>query len=179
VHASRDQAREQRFDAIYAEHRDVLFAYFLGRTADREQALDLLQEAFIRAWRSMHNLESLPSEKCRYWLFSVARNLVVDQYRGAAARGRAMAGLEPRIDRSPAPDEELLANEQVQILDAALSRLPEDLRIVLVLQALGEQTSTEIGAMLGKPAGTVRYQIAQARRRLGEDPQLAMELTNQ
>ena len=88
-------SREQRFEAVYAEHRQTLFAYFLGRSGDREQALDLLQELFVRVWRSLDSLESLPPEKRQFWLFSVARNLLVDQYRARATRERARAALEP------------------------------------------------------------------------------------
>ena len=48
------------------------------------------------------------------------------------------------------------------------STLPDDLRVVLVLSVLGERTSAEIGAILGRPPGTVRYQLSQARKRLAE-----------
>jgi RNA polymerase sigma-70 factor (ECF subfamily) len=54
-------------------------------------------------------------------------------------------------------------------MDAAIGRLPEDLRTVLVLQVLGDRTSAEIGELLGRPAGTVRYQLALARRHLADE----------
>ena len=90
--AQRD--REALFDAIYEEHQRALYAYFFGRTADREQALDLLQELFLRVWRSLLSLESLAPEKRQFWLFAVARNLVVDHYRSRAARDRTEAAAE-------------------------------------------------------------------------------------
>jgi len=57
-------------------------------------------------------------------------------------------------------------------VDRAIRRLPEHLRTVLVLQVLGERTSAEIGEMLDRPAGTVRYQLSQARKRLAEELRL-------
>src|ERR1700694_3860333 len=92
------QPPEQRFDAIYAEHRTALFAYLLARMRDRETALDLLQELFVRVWRSLQTVEALPENKRLSWLFSVARNLVVDHYRKTSAGQRAQAAIEPPAD---------------------------------------------------------------------------------
>lgn len=158
--------REQRFDALYVEHQRTVFAFFLGRTGDRELALDLLQELFMRVWRSLDSLESLAPEKRPYWLFSVARNLVVDQYRARATREKALSSLEPPGQWAAAPEAESVERDQLRQLDVAIAALPEDLRTVFVLSALGERNSTEIGELLGRPPGTVRYQLSEARRRL-------------
>ena len=56
VVARRTDEREALFDGLYAEHRQSLHAFFLGRTSDPELALDLLQEAFVRAWRNLDTL---------------------------------------------------------------------------------------------------------------------------
>ena len=78
----RADEREALFDVLYEEHRQTLHAFFLGRTSDPELALDLLQEAFIRAWRNLDMLLALPPRRQRAWLFAIGRNLVIDQYRG-------------------------------------------------------------------------------------------------
>src|SRR6187397_363211 len=90
--------REALFDGLYDDHRQALHAFFLGRTSDPELALDLLQEAFTRAWRSLDTLLPLPSERRRAWLFAVARNLVIDQYRGRAVRTAAHDALVAAAD---------------------------------------------------------------------------------
>jgi len=160
---------EQRlFDDLYDAHRRTLHAFFLGRTNDRDLALDLLQEVFLRAWRSIEVVEALPAERRHHWLFSVARNLVVDTYR---SRGAGRAAVE-RLQRltppavADAPEASVVDQDQRERVDSAIASLPDDLRVVLVLRVLGERTSAEIGEMLGRPAGTVRYQLAQARMRL-------------
>jgi len=173
--------RQGRFDAVYAEHRQALHAFFLGRTSDPEQALDLLQECFLRVWRSQDALEALPPERRRFWLFSVARNLVVDHYRRRAAGQAAQDALDVAAEASPrwadSPEHALVELEGLGELDRAIGRLPEDLRVALVLQVVGGQTSAEIGEALGQPAATVRYHLAQARRRLADELRAARVLT--
>jgi RNA polymerase sigma-70 factor (ECF subfamily) len=158
------------FDALYAAHRQPLHAYFVGKTGDADLALDLLQDTFVRVWRNLATLAGLAPERQRAWIFSVARNLVVDQYRARATRSAADAALAEAAIRSdstsPPADTDLVYREQVEMVDRAIGRLPEDLRTVLVLQVLAGRNSTEVGEILGRPPGTVRYQLAEARRRL-------------
>ncbi len=172
----RADERESLFERLYAEHRQTLHAYFLGRTSDPELALDLLQEAFARAWRSVDTLRPLTPDRQRAWLFTVARNLVIDQYRGRATRAAVhdalIAAAEQGEQAAPAADVAIERDQELQLLDQAIGRLPEDLRTVLVLQVLGERTSAEIGELLDRPAGTVRYQLSRARRRLAEELRL-------
>lgn len=165
----------QLFDRLYASHAAGLHDYLLGRTSDPEAARDVLQETFIRLWRKLAELRDVGPERQRAWLYTVARNLVVDLYRSratAAATVRKQFADAPRAEVAPAAEAEALARNDVEVLDAAIARLPEDQRTALVLQVLGNRTSTEIGALLGRPPGTVRYQIAQARRSLARELQL-------
>jgi RNA polymerase sigma-70 factor (ECF subfamily) len=165
-----DDPSSRVFDDLYEAHQHTLHALFLGRTGDREVALDLLQEVFLRAWRNLPTLEALPVERRHHWLYTVARNLVVDFYR---TRGSGQAAVE-RLQRltppevADAPEAHVLEREQRDRVDAAIQTLPDDLRVVLVLSVLGERTSAEIGEILGRPPGTVRYQLSQARKRLAE-----------
>jgi len=168
--------REALFDGIYEEHRQSLHAYFLGRTSDPELALDLLQEAFTRAWRNLDLLLGLPSARQRAWLFAIGRNLVIDQYRSRATRTAAHDALADtlRIDVpvSESAERSVEREAELRLLEEAIGRLPEELRTVLVLQVLGEHTSAEIGELLGRPAGTVRYQLSRARKRLADELEL-------
>jgi RNA polymerase sigma-70 factor (ECF subfamily) len=165
--------RERRFDALYAAHQPTVFAFLLGRTGNRELALDLLQEVFTRVWRSLDTIEALAPEKRPYWLFSVARNLVIDDYRARASRERTQAALDPPPLSTDGPEAAAVAGDQLRALNVAIAGLPEDLRTVFVLSALGDRNSTEIGQILGRPAGTVRYQLSEARRRLASQLRVA------
>jgi RNA polymerase sigma-70 factor (ECF subfamily) len=78
--------RLQSFDSLYAAHTRALHDYFLGRTGDPELARDLLQEACIRLWPSLDSVGAMPVERQRAWIFTVARNFVVDHYRSRATQ---------------------------------------------------------------------------------------------
>jgi RNA polymerase sigma-70 factor, ECF subfamily len=163
--------RERRFDVLYAEHRTALHAFFLARTSDPELALDLLQELFLRAWRNQASLEEMPPERRPFWLYTVGRNLVVDALRARGARAAAEHKLERLavVEHAQSAEAEVIDAALLRRLDAAIWRLPDELREALLLQVLGDCTSAQIGHMLGQPAGTVRYHLAQARRRLAAD----------
>jgi RNA polymerase sigma-70 factor (ECF subfamily) len=166
--------RLRLFDRLYATHASALHDYLLGRTSDAEVARDLLQETCVRLWRSIAEVRDLGPDRQRAWLFTVARNLVVDLYRSRASAEAATAALGQRALAAgagvvAAAEADALARADLDLLDAAIARLPQELRTVLVLQVLGDRTSAEIGELLGRPAGTVRYQIAQARRRLAAE----------
>ena len=166
--------RLQLFDRLYATHATALHDYLLGRTSDAEVARDLLQETCVRLWRRIAEVGELAPDRQRAWLFTVARNLVVDLYRSRASAEAANAALGQRAIATgagvvAAAETDAMAREDRDLLDAAIARLPQALRTVLVLQVLGDRTSAEIGELLGRPAGTVRYQIAQARRQLAAE----------
>lgn len=159
-----------RFDALYDRHARPVHAYFLGHTGDDQVASDLMQETFLRVWRHRADLEGMPEERQRYWLFGIGRNLLTDHYRRQAVRGIVTACEAESLEAHPdaASERERATRDETLDLDAAIARLPEDLRAVLAMSVLGEMTSGEIGEALGRPAGTVRYQLSQARRALAE-----------
>jgi RNA polymerase sigma-70 factor, ECF subfamily len=160
------------FDRIYDANHRALHAYFLGRTGDPEAALDLSQEAFLRVWRNVSKLQDLTPQRQRYWLFTVARNLVADLYRGLASqratRQNVAASLRTGGNSEEGPQAQLESRERLEAVDRAMSELSEDLRTALVMQVMGRLSSSQIGEALQVPAGTVRYRIAMARKRLAE-----------
>ncbi|MEZ4710478.1 MAG: RNA polymerase sigma factor [Caldilineaceae bacterium] len=171
-----DTAQQALFNAAYDAHRQSLHAYLFGRTGDRELTHELLQETFMRAWRHVHVLQGMVESQHRYWLFSIAQNLLTDHYRKQATRAAIDRQLQNDVHVASAaartPHEEMAEQEQMQQLDRAIARLPEDLRTVLLMQVLGEMNSTQISELLDRPAGTVRYQISAARKRLAEEMKL-------
>lgn len=155
------------FDALYESHRRALYGFHLGRAGNAETAADLLQETFLRAWCQIGTLQAMAPEQRGFWLFRVARNLSIDQHR-RAPRGEEL--LEENWSdpaRSGGDPTRIAENcELAARVHAALLQLTDELREVLCLQVMGGLNSREIGQLLDKPPGTVRYQISQARRRL-------------
>ncbi|CAN5393507.1 sigma-70 family RNA polymerase sigma factor [soil metagenome] len=155
---------EALYEAIHAEHGRLLHAYLLGRTGDREAAADLSQETFLRAWGNIGTLRRMSAARRKAWLFAVARNLVIDLGRQATVRRGGPLIETP--DECPSVERSAEGRDTMSCLDRAIRKLPDDLRSVLTLTVMEEMTSEEVGRLLQRPPGTVRYQLAEARRRL-------------
>jgi len=183
VHRSREERDldVSLFNDLYCQHHQVLYAYLLGRCSNRDVAADLLQETCLRLWRHIQELRIIPEERRRYWLFAVARNVANDYHRRRGVRERHEAAQPDRDLADGAGDStsRLEQAESATAVDVAMQRLPEDLRTVMTLRFLAEMTSEEIGQALGRPAGTVRYQIAKARRRLAQELHLVQGITSE
>jgi RNA polymerase sigma-70 factor, ECF subfamily len=153
----------QLFDALFAEHRRVLHAYLVGQVG-LENAEDVLQETFVRVWRNIAKVQAVPVERRRFWLVAIARNLSLDFHRSRKVRERLDSGVIPAPVASP--EQAAVARDLATRLDEAIGCLPDTLRTVLTLHIMGNLTSVEVGQLLDRPVGTVRYQLAQARKRL-------------
>lgn len=155
------------FRALYEEHRDGLHSYLLSRTGDREAALDLLQEVFLRAWRRRPALVQECPNIRRYWLYAVARNLSIDRYRRQAGYVWSPLPAPREISAGgPGVEQEIVAASELEIVSRALAELPASLREPLVMSTVANLSSAEIGEALGIPPGTVRYRISLARVRI-------------
>lgn len=162
----RSRALAKRFDDVYRTHQRPIHAYFYGRMADAPLAEDLTQEVFARAWAQFNDLALLDAGEQRNWLFAVAKNLFVSELRRKRVRtARTFAAwLDLRASESAA--ERWEASDLLTHLDRLIRQLPQDQRTALVMQVVGGLTSQQIGAVLGRPAGTVRSLISSARREL-------------
>ena len=161
------QAREfaKRFDQVYLTHQRSIHAYFFARTDDVALAEDFMQEVFARAWARFRDLAALDVDQQRNWLFAVAKNLLVSELRRKSVRRKR--SLETWFDLGiQNSSEHWEAAELVGQLDRLIGQLPQDQRTALVMQVVGGLTSQQIGAVLERPAGTVRSLIARARRDL-------------
>jgi RNA polymerase sigma-70 factor (ECF subfamily) len=118
----------------------------------------------------------MPPDRQRYWIFAVARNALTDYYRKRSARGAGEQEMllhpEALFPPSIEPEAQMEEREEMEMLDAAIRRLPEALRTVLVMSAMEGMTSAQIAGALGKPAGTVRNLLFRARKQLAETMRL-------
>jgi RNA polymerase sigma-70 factor (ECF subfamily) len=147
----------QLFDQYYASLVRMLYR----RVGDRDRAEDLAQETFARA-------VAAPPNNPRPWLFAVALNLVREDGRRAATRGRRLELLRgEQAAPDNAPDAELERREETDRVRAALATLNERDREALLLRAEGFDYE-EIAATLGLAKGAIGTTLARARRRLVE-----------
>jgi RNA polymerase sigma-70 factor (ECF subfamily) len=145
------------FEQYYASLVRMLYR----RTGDRDRAEDLAQETFARA-------VAAPPNNPRPWLFAVALNLVREDGRRAATRGRRLELLRAETDQpANAPDADFDRREATDKVRAALATLNERDREALLLKAEGFDYE-EIAATLGLAKGAIGTTLARARRRLVE-----------
>jgi RNA polymerase sigma-70 factor (ECF subfamily) len=162
-----DLDKEASFAARVVESQRRVFqiAYsVLGNSADAEE---VAQEAFLRAYRRFSSLRA--PEKFRPWVSRIAFRLALNRYRSRRrewARDTAWQGSRP----TPVEDGARSAVDPVllQQVRAEIDRLPEKLRVVVVLCALEEMGAPEAAAVLDIPVGTVRSRLHLARKRLLE-----------
>ena len=69
----------KKFELIYRDKSDNIFRFCLIKVSDRDQALDITQETFLRLWQSLQSKEEIRNEKA--FLFTIARRLIIDWYR--------------------------------------------------------------------------------------------------
>lgn len=156
-----DESRATALRELHDRYAVVLWRYAVSLTHRPADAEDIVQETLLRAWRSPDLLREEPSA-VRGWLFTVARNLVIDQARSARRRhehtsAEIDAGLTgDRIDR--------LFDEM--LLTDALASLSEHHREAIVLAYYGGRGTAELAAQLGIPEGTVKSRLHYGLRAL-------------
>jgi len=164
----------QRLEKVYRSERTSLLGFIRSRTGDLEEAEDLLQDVFFQAIRAASVTE--PIENIAGWLYTIARNKIIDRYR----RKRATVSLQQ--EREDLTLEELLADSGIDIekemirravMDAlieALEELPPEQRDAFVQQAIEGRTFREISEQSGVPLNTLiarkRYAVQFLRKRL-------------
>ena len=150
------------FDALVRAYMRQAFQLAYRVVGHREDAEDLVQEAFLAAYQY---LDSYDTERpFGPWLMRIVLN------RGAnLRRSRARRETEPEVDAvSPAPSalDESERSEARVLLTRALATLPERQRMIVTLFDVDGMTSTEIGELLDLAPGTVRWHLHEARRTL-------------
>jgi RNA polymerase sigma-70 factor (ECF subfamily) len=160
--------------ALFEQHREAAYRTALRITRREEDALDVVQDSFIRAFDRLAEFQR--ESGFRTWLLRIVANRALDVLRtrkvrqavpldpGDESRGPQLAA----PDTSAPPGQELERQELAQRLRQALEALPADQRAVFALYATGEMTYGEIAAALEIPIGTVMSRLYHARRRLFE-----------
>ncbi len=159
----------QLLRALHDEHGPALWRYVVWLTGDRQFAEDVVQETLVRAWRRPKVLDQSESS-AKAWLFTVARNLVIDTKRSGYSRHEIPTDLLPErpVEGSL---EDSVAESTDAMLDAwlvsdALSALSADHRLVVVHAYYRGHSIAEIAAELQVPPGTVKSRLHYALRAL-------------
>src|SRR5260370_29428148 len=156
----------EAFPQLIVQYQVPLYNMALRMAGRPDDAADVAQEAFLRAWEKIRTLREAPFKA---WLFQIAANLCYDHFR----RGRRY-GVMPEDDQTgnvvglgiatPDPQERAEANERTRLVRDSIQALDHDMRIAIVLRDVNGMAYDEIAAVLPVPLGTVKSRIARARR---------------
>jgi RNA polymerase sigma-70 factor, ECF subfamily len=167
-----DQERERDFEARLVESSTLAFRVAFGVLRHRQDAEDVAQEAFVKAYRSFGQLRD--RDRFRAWLVRMTWRLAIDRQRGD--RRRTSRHVEHEITSRPgrsgpvaqAAVDDMLARERAEHLWAAIDALPEKLRVVVVLANIEGHDIADVARLLALPPGTVKSRLFLARQRLKE-----------
>ncbi|SOD70691.1 RNA polymerase sigma-70 factor [Jatrophihabitans sp. GAS493] len=146
------QAEQMR--ALHAEYSDALWRYALRLTSDPIRAQDVVQETLLRAWKRPEVLEQSDGP-VGAWLYTVARNIVIDDQRSARMRREVSTDAPPE---QPTADHADAALDRWLVADA-LDGLSAEHREVIVECYYRGKTAAEVAAATGIPAGTVKSRL--------------------
>lgn len=162
------------FAQIATKWQDRIYNALRKMTGNEEDAADLTQETFVKA---LSHLSSFRNESSAYtWLFRIAMNLATSRFRQIHRRRTIQAGqleredetgtvdvLDNRPANSQTPDRVAQGHERDQQVVAALGRLPDDQRSLLVLRDVEGMEYQQIAEVLAVPLGTLKSRLFRAR----------------
>jgi RNA polymerase sigma-70 factor (ECF subfamily) len=160
-----DQDLDREFEARIAESSTLAFRVAYGVLRHREDAEDVAQEAFTKAYRSFRQLRE--RERFRAWLVRITWRMAINRHRSERRRvTREQAPVES--SSPPTAADVFAASERSARLWKAIDALPDKLRIVTVLAGIEEHDIREVALLLRLPEGTVKSRLFLARQRLRE-----------
>jgi RNA polymerase sigma-70 factor (ECF subfamily) len=150
--------------ALYDEHGAALWRYAMRLTGDRAHAEDVVQETLLRGWQ--HPEVTNDSQRsARAWLFTVARNMIIDDRRSSRFRNEVSSLDGSAAPEQASPDEVNSALDRVLVGEALAQLSPDDRAVVRRSYYLG-WTTTQIADDLGIAEGTVKSRLHYAVRAL-------------
>jgi len=161
------------YDELISLYKDAVHGIIFRMVRNQQEAEDLTQEAFIKAYNSINSF----NEEYAFstWLFKIATNNCIDFFRKRKLRTQSMdQSIRYKDDEIkqeyPDPertaDKELLASEKTMLIRDAIEQLPEKYRTAIMLRHTEEKSYEEIAQLLELPLGTVKARIFRAREML-------------
>jgi RNA polymerase sigma-70 factor (ECF subfamily) len=150
----------QAFEELVRRNQNSVFNLAWRMTGNWHEAADVTQEAFIRAYRKLSSYRSEYAFK--NWVMSIGANLVKNRFRSFYRRQKMEKDLSAMQEPSPAP----VTEERDEALEKALGRLPEALRLALVLKHMEGMSYEEVARTLGIGLSAAKMRVARGRDEL-------------
>ncbi len=153
---------EKLLEVLFREYLKPLYNFVYWYVGDRQEAEDIAQETFFRAWRNLKKFDQRKNFKT--WIFAIAKNAAIDflkkkkavPFRDFENEEGDNVLAETMEDPTPLPDELLERADAADVLKSALEKLSAKYRTVLLLYYSSQLTFAEIAEVLGEPLNTVK-----------------------
>ena len=158
------KSMEATIAGLFEEYYDKVVRYIYIRISDQPEAEDLAGEVFLKALKSMGSYRG-SAEQLRFWIFKIARNIIIDHYRKMSKR--KTVNLDD-VEIADSTNVEEMAEQRLQIgeLTKAMKQLTEAQQEVIGLRFFAGLSSAETAQVMGKSSGAVREMQCDAIQRL-------------
>ena len=154
---------EEAFSILVDRYLKVVYSFVVRFVGDEHDAEDIVQETFLKAWKSAKSYNESTS-KFKTWVLRIARNSAIDHLRkrkqvpfSAFDTDEGLNMLAETVpDTAPLPDEEFAKAQDAESLNKAMQSLNPEAREILLLHYTSGLTFLEIGELLGQPQNTVK-----------------------
>lgn len=161
------------FEELVLKYEKTVYNLALRMVGDRDDASDMTQEAFIKAYGSLSSFRG--DSKFSVWIYRITTNVCLDFLRSKSRKQQVSLTVSDDDDEdaqldipdpSSTPEQQLIKKISMQSVEEGLKTLPDKQRQILVMRELGGMSYAEIGAALSLEEGTVKSRIFRARKRL-------------
>jgi len=160
--------QSEAYGQLVLRYQDRLYSAMLHVVGSPDEAEDVVQDSFVQAFIKLNTFQG--NSRFFTWLYRIAFNNALSRRRRRRAdmsieQSREDSGGEPE-DRHEAPEEPLLRSERIDMVKAAMARLTEEHRSILVLREMQDMAYEDIAEILEINIGTVRSRLSRARNQL-------------
>ena len=164
----------EQYAKIIERYQGKLFAYLYRLIGNRDEAEDLLQDVFIKAYKNLRSYDS--SRKFSSWIYRIAHNEAVNFIKRKSLKRfvswEDISSTKDKLESSSneeSADGAWIRKESIKEVDDAINKLPIKYKQVLLLRYFSDKSYDEIGEILGKPVNTVGTLINRAKKKLSDE----------
>lgn len=160
-----DRKLEEHFKQIYDEVFPIVARVVFRVCNDQDVAEELCHDAFIKLYE---RIDQFPDkDQAKYWLIRVAKNHALNHIKRKQRERRAYEKVLALPEQHlPGGEETLIRSESAEQVQAALAKLPENLRVILVMKEYGDMNYRDIAKTLGISEANVKVRVFRARQKL-------------
>lgn len=158
---------ESSLETLFSRYLRRVYSFVYRMVNNSEDAKDITQDTFVKAWKNLKKFDS--DKNFKTWLFVIAKNTTFDLLKkkktinfSALSNDDSGANSFDVSSEDNSPEEEMIKTEDAEVLESAVSKLPENYRAVVLLRGMEELTFEEISDILDKPLNTVKSQYRRA-----------------